>query len=197
MEERVGGTGGPDRKTRIVELHRTVYPHAYLYAAGRHALELAAAAPSGQFYSCMHAVLCAALAVEGYLNVLGSARVVGWTKIERKLSTREKLDFLLLNLKISADRGQRPFQTFSELLQRRDDLVHAKVKLLRKKEQQTLADGERPAYPEAQWELACTLDAATRFLDDAAAMIRTLHRAAKMTDDPLATLADGGHTIRG
>ena len=75
----------------------------------------------------MAAGVFSAFTVEAYMNHLGQNQVAGWGILERKLSPREKLDFLSTALHFTVDWSRRPYQSFDVMLKLRDALAHGKT----------------------------------------------------------------------
>jgi len=158
------------RKIRA-KMQRDVYSYRTLYAASSHALEQAKSSAETRdcYYNCMSAMLYSALAIEAYLNHLGSEVFTGhWKDLER-MKTREKLIVLSRLVGLEVDRSRRPFQTFDDIQTFRNALVHAQTEHLR---------GEWPDNMAAHWEKAgITLETAECFVADTEAMILELARA--------------------
>lgn len=142
---------------RIVVPHNRLR-HVAFQAAGR-------VREGGGRDDCLNAVLFSALALEAFLNALGTGIVRGWELIERKLTPREKLAFLSKRLEYEPDLGSRPFQTFIALMSFRDDMVHAKPETIVGEVEGEGHDVCRQL--ETGWEKMCTAEWAERAVRDA------------------------------
>ena len=130
------------------------------------------------------------------MNHVGRALFQTWEKLEA-LPPMSKLDLICEKLGLSFPSGKRPRQTVEELFRLRNLLAHGKtVKLA----EQSVVDanehldkllGQRPL---TVWErLISDEQHAERAREDAEAIIRRIHEAAKPAGDPLFFFGAGMH----
>ena len=146
---------------------------------------------AGCFYFSMMAGVFAAFTVEAFLNHLGQRKVKDWEVFERKLGPREKLLLLQQSLHLTADQGQRPFQTLRDMLRLRDALAHGKTEIVTTDE--VVADPYEPTarYPEPDWKRLCDLASVARMVEDAEAIVRDLHTQTGSNGDPFESQGTG------
>ncbi len=147
-------------------MNRRVYTYTYLLHAAREALKRAESSDEGQLYECMHVLLYSALALEAFLNHMGAMTAKGWAPLKRKLSPREKIDFLLAQADRTVDFGVRPYQSFKEAFKFRNLLVHAETETVTLKNSRSSFSVNDRTYPETSWETFCYLDTARSIHDD-------------------------------
>ena len=121
----------------------------------------------------MTANLFAAFSVEAYLDHLGAHRLRCWRGLER-LPVESKLLLLLEDLEQKPDFSRRPFATFTEMVRFRNALAHGKTQNIEESSVQKLLIDERTRYPQADLETKCDQKTATRFREDAEAIMREL-----------------------
>jgi hypothetical protein len=182
------------RKRYRIKASATTNTYVYCRVAARAALERAEAQPTGAFYSCMMAGVFACFTVEAFLNHLGHARVRDWETIERKLGPREKLLLLRQLLKLSADESRRPFQTLRAMLRLRDALAHGKTETVVSDRVINGPPRDKDHWLEPEWKKLCTLADARCMVEDAEAIVRSLHTQSGSSRDPFVGL---GHTWSG
>ncbi len=183
------------RKVKV-ETERMVLTHAYLRQVSLQALEMAEQTEEGRLYNCMVAMLFSAFCIEAYLNHLGNQKLNYWSVLKRKLSPTEKLQVLTSEIGYDVDFGSRPFQTFGEIFNLRNQLVHAETEYLSQEDEQLLAPSETPAKPKAKWEMIMDLEVARRFVKDTKTMLFELHSKAGLEHDPFWTLGTSSWTVR-
>ena len=119
-----------------------------------------------------------AFSLEAYLNHLGNHVTEFWETIERKLNPKEKLDTLATILEIDLDFGTRPFQTFHRMFTLRNSLAHGRTENLTVNSIQVLSDDDVPHMPSTSWEEEISIENASKYLEDAKAMIINLSEKA-------------------
>jgi hypothetical protein len=134
---------------------------------GNHVLlENAKERKAGYHYETLASIIVAAFKFEAFLNHLGFLIIPFWTSIER-LPHKNKLEILTKHLDVKVDRGNRPFQTLTELFQARDGIAHGKHEFL---QVESIKDGlpnELEAdQPKTRWETICTLEFAEQACED-------------------------------
>jgi hypothetical protein len=105
----------------------TFHTYAFLLESSYDLLELAKTGALGSTRCLTAATLFTAFGIEGYLNFVGELKVESWAIVEPRLSWRDKLKLVALQLGVSLDWGQRPLQTIDELFKFRDKLAHGKT----------------------------------------------------------------------
>ncbi len=172
---------------RLTRGTRDVYTFNVLFNGSNHTLRLAQEREEGRFYYCMFSMLSAAFAVEAYLNHLGQDRFgeKEWERIERGMNPESKLRVLAKLINYNLDFGRRPCQTFPEMFNYRNLIVHAETESLTFEEGQVYDSIDGPTEPETKWEQKTTLETAERFYEDAMELVRQLHEAAGLPEDLL------------
>lgn len=119
-----------------------------------------------------------AFALEAYLNHLGAIRFPKalWKGLESKLSPETKLDLIAKEMGFTSNKGERPFQTFGDIIAFRNALAHGKTH--KASEPVFLDDAEPAKYEKPWWMTFCTLEKAEQCRKDTRAMIFALHKAA-------------------
>ena len=123
----------------------------------------------------------------GYNNVLrfyarsihessGKRKLPFWENVERSLKPTAKLDLVLHHVGHTVDKSKRPFQTFKDIFDFRNALVHGKPQTVRFSGKRKLKKGERTTRPLANWESFSNLRNATRCLKDTEEMILILEK---------------------
>lgn len=112
-----------------------------------------------------------------------------WEDIERSLSPKEKLKMVAKYSKIEKDLGSWPFQTFSEIFDFRDNLVHAKSSHHFSQEIQQDAIDEN-GFPKindvaelsTDWEKLCNIETAEKWREAVYSMSSKLSIASGCQD---------------
>jgi len=114
-----------------------IYNHRLLWHAAQCLYDAATREELGSAHRTLAAMLFVYTALEGYLNDIGSRfRPDTWAN-EREFfgrgqyhGTLGKLDYLLDELGLTADRGIRPYQTVKTLDTHRDGLIHPRTEIV-------------------------------------------------------------------
>jgi hypothetical protein len=178
------------RKPHRVVAERRVNTFAVLHSASWHALQDGIAEQKGSFYEWMMANVFAAFSLEAYLNHLGPLRFKCWESLEH-LSIESKLALLLEDLNQRPDFSRRPFQTVKDMFRFRNQMAYGKGERVEEISIQKLFPSESPRYPQVKWETQCTQNTATRFTEDAKAVILQLHTWAGLDTRLLFSLGEG------
>ena len=168
---------------------RTVFTYCYLYYVAWSYFKQAQDSEEGRLHNCMVAMVFYAFSMEAYLNHIGHIKIgeSEWERIERKLRHRRKLLLICRSIGIEPSFTCRPFKTYNQMFKYRDTLAHARTIQLKEQTTVSAEDLGRPArYPQADWEQAANLDTVQTFHDDTTKMIRLMHKAAHLRNDPLA-----------
>jgi hypothetical protein len=108
---------------------REFFAHHMLLHAAELEIEDAEANERGRFNKCLAAMVMTALAVEAIANAVGSRAVSDWAAFE-PLRPHEKLDILVRELSIVRDETKEPWTTLAFLGGFRNDIAHAKPKIV-------------------------------------------------------------------
>jgi hypothetical protein len=154
-----------------------IFPHSYLLTGSRHELEQGENALEGGTYNFLASILFTAFALEAYLNAVGSEKITCWEEIERYKKTEEKLRLLCKSENYKLSLGTPPFNSFKKIFELRNKIAHSKPMKISGK---TVELDERNLPKLSKWMEECTLENATKYLDDASAMIEILHRELKV-----------------
>lgn len=160
-----------------VKQSKRFYVYCYLRDAARENLEILKSSSRDKMYARMEAMLLSALAMEAWLNHIGPVAVVGWRHIERSLSPEQKLHLIIecMPSHPALNRGERPFQTFSDMIKLRNLLAHGRThQVCDVISDESWAQGEFPKAPELEIEKWFTDANAERFVTDMVAMIDDL-----------------------
>jgi hypothetical protein len=172
-----------------IKATRQVYPWVLLWNRCRWSHEDAGGADESQYLHLISMLLCA-FTLEAFLNHLLRFKYPGdWRSFESESTPDEKLDEVARLLNLDPEKGVRPFQTFHDIFQFRNDLVHAKPVTLEDTFDfpihEFLTGEETPPFPLTKWENSLTVDRATMFFEDTAAMMLVLYSHADLGEDPL------------
>ena len=166
----------------IAKTERNDCPYVLLWEASKIALKRAR--EHSDRVNCMSVLIFSAFCLEGYLNYIGSMNPIDWEEVQWK-KPKPKLKSICDRLEYSLDLGRRPFQTFSEIMDYRNMMVHAKSDHISEtKEVEIDIGNDVPEMKLADWEKITNLDIAEKFSIDTDLMIRDLHKAAKFDSDP-------------
>jgi len=115
-------------------LRGEVFVHRYLWNTYEHFAAEGKQAHKGSALPNVAALLTLYFAFEGFLNCLGGHAYPDTWQRERAIftggkypGTLGKLNYLAEQLGVLLDRGKRPYQTLTELDERRDAFVHPRV----------------------------------------------------------------------
>jgi hypothetical protein len=169
---------------RSLRLRRDVLPHVALEKLADACLSSASAATGHtQTYWCLGTITFSALAVESFLNLVGSTRVPRWDEIERTASPAGKLAVLEAVLGFQADRARASFNQFNGLFKFRNAAVHAKPEFLPvifAEDHSGPIPASSAKTPVASWERSATLPNARRQRSAASAIIAFLANQANI-----------------
>jgi hypothetical protein len=164
----------------------TTYTYIFLHEGSYYSLQEAIALEEGSFFRYMSSMLFSTFCLEGYLYFLGERYIPSWSRKERKMGQDGRLQALLQALEMQPDMSERPFNTYKEMFDFRNALVHSRVI-------KTTATGtlesmtQRPPKPLSEWEKLLNRETAKRFFDDSTQIIRMMHMKAGFAEDPFAT----------
>lgn len=112
-----------------------------------------------------------------------------WEDIERSLSPKEKLKMIAKYSKIEKDLGSWPFQSFSDIFDFRDSLVHAKSSqhFIREIQQDAIDENGFPKINDVaelttDWEKLCNIETAEKWRKAVYSMSSILSRASECQD---------------
>lgn len=174
-------------KVLRMEGQRKVFPYILLWHRCSWALD--DARKGGEFeYIYLYAMLLCAFTLEAFLNHLGRIRFPSnWKDFEYKRPI-EKLDDVSSILNLDISKGERPFQTFKQIFDFRNDLVHAKPAevsaIVEFPFDEFLKPDKLPPDPLTNWEKSLSPDTAEMYFEDTKEMIRILFVDAGLGDDP-------------
>jgi hypothetical protein len=180
-------------KKVLVTGNRSFYTYAHLREMAWNAYEAAETLERGRYLHCQSAVVFCAFTLEGYLNHIGVLRVKTWDILERKLSWREKLEFIGRELSTTFDRGKQPFQAIVEAFAFRDQLAHGKSVLNEAFSGEfVLGVHDSNSYLDPEWlKKFESLEKVKAILDDMESALRQLQVAAGLESEPLGLMAEG------
>ena len=167
---------------------RFVMPYIHLFESASIAIQQAENSEENQFHNCLTAILFSAFCIEAYLHHIGGKYFEDWEKFERKLEPKKKLLHIAdKHMNFRPDFSRRPFQSFSEIFDFRNTLVHGKTQVLEHDTKQEIT--EEPIPPLADWEKFCTIKRAKKLYGDTEEIIRILHSYTPDTrEDPFQVL---------
>ena len=119
-------------KKIVIQYEREIRPHPSLSNGAYFMLQMAEEQETGRFYYLISSLMLSAFTIESYLNYIGEKHIASWKEIEKE-STIEKIKKIGAISSIDMDWGQRPYQTITSLFRFRNDLAHAKPKILQGK----------------------------------------------------------------
>lgn len=156
---------------------RTIHPWLFLWSRCRYTFNKANESEEHEYLNFFSMLLCA-FSLEGLLNHILSVKYLGdWNSVEQGFSINKKLNECgkLLNVKI--DKSKRPYQTFQDIFNFRNDLAHAKSERLEDNISypldKILDHEEYPEGPLTRWEKHLIKDA-DRFIEDTECIIEDL-----------------------
>jgi len=166
-------------------IERTVPTYTRLRAVSWYAFQLAKANQNGRLNHLMTSMTFDAFTLEAYLNHIGSLRIRFWEPLKKKLSPRDKLDVIAVDLNFLPDFSRRPWQTFQSIFKLRDLLVHGQTETIAHEGEFSIEGGDFIPLPLTAWEEFMTLQKAERFLDDTKAMVIELANKAELPPDEI------------
>ncbi|MDP1624730.1 MAG: hypothetical protein Q8L64_03065 [bacterium] len=117
------------------------------------------------FYKCMTSIVFLAFCIEAYLNHMGEDELQHWKDDFESLRPIAKLR-LLMSKYGELDFSRRPFQSFSDIFDVRNQLAHGKT---------VFAFEKYPKEPLAKWGKLCNVKNVKKLFDDTEKMIRFIH----------------------
>ena len=159
------------KRTQISGAYIKTY--AYLFSAARLSIEEAKTEKQDDvvFYKCMTSIIFLAFCIEAYLNHMGTEEIENWKDDFESLRPVAKLR-LLMSKHDEIDFSRRPFQSFSEIFDARNQLAHGKT---------VFAFEKYPKEPLAKWGALCNVENVKKLFADTEKMIRIIHT--KITND--------------
>lgn len=136
------------------------------------------------YHQFMASLVFTAFTLEAYLNWLGDKLFPHWSYLER-LSPKEKLEVISVQLKVTVDNGQRPWQTVKPLFGFRNDIAHGKPEAIAKESVELIdedLDEKLGQIVRTDWEKFCTRENAERAREDVERILTILHSAADLRD---------------
>lgn len=115
-----------------IEYERDMRAHPTLSNGAYFMLHMAEEQEIGRFYYLISSLMLSAFAIESYLNYIGEKHIASWKEIER-MGPIDKIKEIGAISMIDMDWGKRPYQTIISLFKFRNDLAHAKPKILQGK----------------------------------------------------------------
>jgi len=119
------------KKIRI-EFKREMRPHPILSNGAYFMLHMAEEQEMGRFYYLISSLMLSAFTIESYLNYIGEKHIASWNEIEKEC-TIDKIKKIGAISMLDMDWGQRPYQTIKSIFKFRNELAHAKPKILQGK----------------------------------------------------------------
>lgn len=169
-----------------VSKERQVNTYVELWHASHVMLEKAKKDQDGSFHHVMASLTFTAFMMEAYLNHVGPQIFKCWDDLER-LSPLSKLNLIAEKLGVKKDKGERPYQTVSEVFKFRNTLAHGKSILLKSNNEIRFVEETLNRYIheslKTEWENYCTQDNANQALVDTEAIIMEFHKRADMHPD--------------
>jgi hypothetical protein len=167
----------------MVERSITV-SYQYLLAIADRALVRAKETEADPFLDYLQVVLYSALALEAFLNHIGSRIFPLWAPLKKKLSAKEKLQVIAASRKIEIKFGEAPYQSFISAFAFRNLIVHAETEVAERGSRSSATH-----LPEAEWQMYCKSSVAERILQDTKTIISTLPGQVSVNEIPLFLLA--------
>jgi hypothetical protein len=171
----------------IYSIRRTIYTYSYLRDISIYFLNQARKDHKHRDYNLISSILYSTFCIEGYINYIGRIQISNWKKIERSLGRRKRLEKVMNSVRITYNFEQRPYNTYLNIFNFRDALVHSEViKLSKSGTQEKVTD--IPPMPVAVWENLLTLKRARMIIYDTGRIIKKIHKNAGFHNDPLYTI---------
>lgn len=164
---------------------RTIFPYVLLREASEYAL-IRVRNKENIFIDCVTVILFSAFCLEAYLNNIGK-NIMHWKSIEWE-KPKTKLKVICDSYKYPLDLGKRPFQSFSEIMNYRNQLVHGKTATITSDWYEVIdIEKDIPEMELTKWEKLTTPVHAEKYFEDTGSMIKTLDVAAGFDRDPFIT----------
>jgi hypothetical protein len=171
------------------EREHEVRTYAYHFAIARRALKDAEKAPKSIKFNAITCFVFCAFTLEAYLNHLGSLRGRGWADFERS-PVLAKLRWLSDQFHVEWNYEEGPIETLRQVVRFRNAMAHGRTERASHTE---LSDVGSPnpddPFTGAKWQGSCTIEAARRAVDAVDCVVRALHEAAYLEEDPFEQLA--------
>lgn len=165
---------------------------AHLWAATERMFELAEDEKNYQLrYMTMSSMLYCAFTIEAFLNHVGSLLSKNWHGKESRLNPKKKLSRIEELLNTTFNRSKRPFQTFHDIFNYRNWLVHGKTEEVLEPTIIQIDIGPEFEF-ESQWEKYTTFENAKRFTKDTYSMMNKIFHVKRLESSGIWTL--GGAT---
>ena len=172
-------------------LKRQVYTYRHLLLVATDAFELARDMPQSRArHQYMHVVLYSALALEAFLNHIGVRMIPGWELMKKKLSPREKLEFIARQRKVEIDFGTRPFQSFGDAFRLRNMLAHAETEKVDIGNIDGAFNHAHENFAATTWEQFCVKYKAEIILEDVESIIERLPATLNIENEPNLLLSE-------
>ena len=160
---------------------RKTNPAFLLNHIGRAALERAKLEEKHKSYNIIIAQLMCSFTIEAVVNCLGLEKLENWKSIEKNLSVKQKILLISEICKFTVDFGSNPFQKLSEIIEFRNNLVHAKPSTHSVKEisEEQLDENDFPkvsSIPDllSKWEQKIDVDTALQWRNEVDDMCKIL-----------------------
>ncbi|NCS96935.1 hypothetical protein GW756_06225 [bacterium] len=146
--------------------------YVYLFNAARLSIKNAATEENEEliFHYCMSSIVFLAFCMEAYLNHIGEEKIEHWKDDFESLRPLAKLRLIMREYG-ELDFSRRPFQSFSDIFDVRNQLAHGKTEFALEK---------HPNEPLTKWGKLCNLKTTKKLMEDTEKMIRFMH--AKITN---------------
>ena len=171
--------------------HTNANTFAFLFVGAKHQKEIAEKEKEGRLYTIMSSYILLAFCLEAYLNHVGQSEIENWSRIERKLSQKDRLKKIceLANLEINYKRS--PFVTVKNLTLFRNSMAHGKSERV---EDTFVVEGD-PSHKEIRikpdWMKFCELSNLEIAFKEIEELIKTIHGKLGHKDNPLNNLGSG------
>jgi len=177
--------------TKVYSVSRTIRPYIDLFEISQIWLEIATNEEEGNLYNCIVSMVFCAFSLEAYLNHLGSIKLENWNSIERKICREGKLKKICNLYNVSINKRKTPYRYFDEILDFRDQIVHAKTEIFTDKTTKINLNKKRPELPEAKWEKMANSDRAGEFVKHTKEIIISLHKLTGASNNPFGSPYSG------
>ncbi|AOW75609.1 hypothetical protein A3Q34_01150 [Colwellia sp. PAMC 20917] len=165
---------------------------AYMNIGATHMLELAEYSEEGQLYNVISCIIFSAFTLEAYFNHLGSLRHDDWSKVERKLPKLKKYKKFCDELGITPDFNKRPYKSVVSVFKFRDTMAHGKTSTDEIQMEIEVELGNINHFSVGPtWKDFATLKNAKVALNDIQQVIKELHLAAGLEDNPFSSSGSG------
>jgi hypothetical protein len=149
-----------------------------------------------KLFKSINSILLTAFFFEAYLNHVGATKVRGWEILEKKLSPKEKLDLISLEIELKTDFSREPFQSFKPIFEIRNVLAHGKTENLQKSSESSVSIEDWGSL-QSSWNKKCNPENAQRWLQNMESLAKTIHNAANLDLNNFYTFSMGFILERG